>query len=140
MPRMDGLTFLRRLMAEDPIPVVVCSGLTARGTQTAVRALEEGALARVEMLDQISMAFLAVLQRLTPTERAVLLLRDVFDFGYLEIAALVDKSEVACRKLLERARENVANEKRFFSASPEAHRGCSPHLRKLPPLETSMLL
>jgi RNA polymerase sigma-70 factor, ECF subfamily len=76
----------------------------------------------VEMLDQISMAFLVVLQRLTPAERAVLLLRDVFEFDYDEIAALVAKSEPACRKLLERARQNVAAEKRLFSASPEAHR------------------
>jgi two-component system, chemotaxis family, protein-glutamate methylesterase/glutaminase len=44
MPRMDGLTFLRKLMAEDPLPVVICSALAGRGTETALRALEEGAL------------------------------------------------------------------------------------------------
>jgi two-component system chemotaxis response regulator CheB len=44
MPRMDGLTFLHKLMAEDPIPVVVCSGLAGPGTEVAVRALEEGAV------------------------------------------------------------------------------------------------
>jgi len=44
MPRMDGLTFLRRIMADDPIPVVVCSGLAGRGTDAAIRALEEGAV------------------------------------------------------------------------------------------------
>jgi two-component system, chemotaxis family, protein-glutamate methylesterase/glutaminase len=44
MPRMDGLTFLRKIMAEDPIPVVVCSSLAARGTEAAIRALEEGAV------------------------------------------------------------------------------------------------
>jgi RNA polymerase sigma-70 factor, ECF subfamily len=84
--------------------------------------LDEGSIGSVEMLDQVSMAFLVVLQRLTPAERAVLLLRDVFDFDYKEIGALVGKSEAACRKLLERARQNVATEKRLFSASPEAHR------------------
>jgi RNA polymerase sigma-70 factor (ECF subfamily) len=84
--------------------------------------LDEGGLSRVEMIDQISMAFLVVLQRLTPAERAVLLLRDVFDFEYAEIAELVGKKEPACRKLLERARENVATEKRLFSAPPETHR------------------
>src|SRR5437773_1592699 len=83
--------------------------------------LDEGGIGRVELLDQVSMAFLVVLQRLTPAERAVLLLRDVFEFDYKEIAALVDKSEPACRKLLERARQNVVAEKRLFSASPEAH-------------------
>jgi RNA polymerase sigma-70 factor (ECF subfamily) len=84
--------------------------------------LDQGGIGRVELLDQVSMAFLVVLQRLTPAERAVLLLRDVFDFDYKEIAALVGKTEPACRKLLERARRNVATEKRLFAASPEAHR------------------
>jgi RNA polymerase sigma-70 factor, ECF subfamily len=84
--------------------------------------LDAGGLGTVEVQEQVSMAFLVVLQRLTAAERAVLLLRDVFDFDYKEIAALVDKSEAACRKLLSRARENVAAEKRLFSASPEVHR------------------
>lgn len=44
MPRMDGLTFLRRIMTTDPIPVVVCSGIAAKGTDAAIRALEEGAV------------------------------------------------------------------------------------------------
>lgn len=44
MPRMDGLTFLRKIMAESPLPVVVCSGLAAKGTELALRALEEGAV------------------------------------------------------------------------------------------------
>jgi two-component system chemotaxis response regulator CheB len=48
MPRMDGLTFLRQLMQERPLPVVVCSGLAAPGTESALRALEEGAVALVE--------------------------------------------------------------------------------------------
>ena len=52
----------------------------------------------------------------------MLLLRDVFDFDYAEkIAALLGKSEAACRKLLERARQDVAKEKRLFSVSPEEH-------------------
>ena len=44
MPRMDGLTFLRKIMAEDPIPTLVCSGVAAKGTENALVALEEGAL------------------------------------------------------------------------------------------------
>ena len=44
MPRMDGLTFLRKIMAESPIPVVICSGFAAKGTDLALRALEEGAV------------------------------------------------------------------------------------------------
>jgi RNA polymerase sigma-70 factor (ECF subfamily) len=83
--------------------------------------LEAGGLGRVEALDRVSMAFLVVLQRLTPSERAVLLLRDVFDFDYGEIAQLLSKSEPTCRKLLERARRNVAVEKRMFMTSAEEH-------------------
>ena len=44
MPRMDGLTFLQKLMAEQPLPVVVCSGLAGPGTEVALHALEEGAV------------------------------------------------------------------------------------------------
>jgi two-component system chemotaxis response regulator CheB len=44
MPRMDGLTFLQKLMAEQPLPVVVCSGLAGAGTEVALHALEEGAV------------------------------------------------------------------------------------------------
>ncbi len=84
-------------------------------------ALEDGALGRIESLEQISMAFLVVLQRLTPAERAVLLLHDVFDFSHAEIAALIEKNEAGSRKLLERAREHVASEKRMFAASREMH-------------------
>src|SRR5262249_1676073 len=84
--------------------------------------LDEGGRGRLGSLNQVSMAFLVVLQRLTPAERAVLLLHDVFDFAHDEIATLVGRSEAACRKLLERARQNVATEKRLFSTSQEAHR------------------
>jgi RNA polymerase sigma-70 factor (ECF subfamily) len=84
-------------------------------------ALDEGPLGRIEALEQVSMAFLVMLQRLTPAERAVLLLHDVFDFAYADIATLIDKNEAACRKLLERAREHIASEKRLFMASREMH-------------------
>ncbi len=84
--------------------------------------LDAGGIGRVEMLDQISMAFLVVLQRLTPAERAVLLLRDVFDFDYKDISALVGKNEPACRKLLERARENVASRRNSQSSAAAAWR------------------
>lgn len=48
MPRMDGLTYLRKLMSERPLPVIVCSALAGRGTEVAIRALEEGAVDVVE--------------------------------------------------------------------------------------------
>src|SRR5262249_55667874 len=83
---------------------------------------ETTAMGRVEMLDQISMAFLVLLRRLTPAERAVFLLHEVFDMNHAEIAELLGKNEAACRQLLSRARENVATEKRVFQTSRDEHR------------------
>ncbi|MFF9085524.1 sigma-70 family RNA polymerase sigma factor [Streptomyces sp. NPDC014991] len=62
----------------------------------------------VELADSISMAMLLVLETLAPTERAVFVLRDVFDLGYDEIAEAVDKSPVAVRQIAHRARAHVA--------------------------------
>ncbi len=76
---------------------------------------------RLETLDQLSMAFLVVLEKLTPAERAVLLLHEVFDFTHDEISALVGRTPASCRKLLERARESVAAGRRMFTASREEH-------------------
>jgi RNA polymerase sigma-70 factor (ECF subfamily) len=84
--------------------------------------LDESGFGRVELLDRISMAFMVVLQRLTPAERAVLLLHDVFDMSHAEIGAVLGKSDAACRQMLSRAREHVAAEKRVFKTSPEEHR------------------
>ena len=44
MPRMDGITFLRKIMSQHPIPVVICSGLVGPGAETTLRALEYGAV------------------------------------------------------------------------------------------------
>jgi RNA polymerase sigma-70 factor (ECF subfamily) len=71
----------------------------------------------VEESDSLSMAFLLLLERLTPVERAVFLLHDVFDYGYDEIAQIVDKSEDNCRQLASRARRHVRAEKPRFEAS-----------------------
>ncbi len=84
--------------------------------------LNETGIGRVETIDQISMAFLVLLQRLTPAERAVLLLHDVFDMSHPEIASLLGKTDAACRQLLARARENIAVEKRELQTPPEEHR------------------
>ena len=72
-----------------------------------------------ELSDSLSMAFLVLLERLTPPERAVLLLRDVFGFGFGEVAQLIDKSEAACRQLAVRAREKVQEGKPRFETSVE---------------------
>jgi RNA polymerase sigma-70 factor (ECF subfamily) len=75
--------------------------------------------AHAEQADSLSMAFLLVLERLNPIERAVFLLHDVFGFGYAEIAGTVGKSEVNCRQLAARARRHVKAEKPRFEASRE---------------------
>ena len=62
----------------------------------------------VELADSVSMAMLLVLETLTPTERAVFVLREVFDLGYDEIAAAVDKRPAAVRQIAHRARAHVA--------------------------------
>jgi RNA polymerase sigma-70 factor (ECF subfamily) len=61
----------------------------------------------VALSDSLSTAFLVLLERLTPEQRAVLLLRDVFGYEYDEIAEIIDKSPVACRQLAVRARRRV---------------------------------
>jgi RNA polymerase sigma-70 factor (ECF subfamily) len=63
------------------------------------------------------MAFLVLLERLTPLERAVFLLHDVFGYAFDEIAAMVGRSEAACRQLGVRARRHVEAEKPRFEAS-----------------------
>ncbi len=62
----------------------------------------------VELADSVSMAMLLVLETLMPTERAVFVLREVFDLGYDEIAEAVDKSPAAVRQIAHRARAHVA--------------------------------
>jgi RNA polymerase sigma-70 factor (ECF subfamily) len=72
----------------------------------------------VELADSVSMAMLLVLETLTPTERAVFVLRDVFEFGYDEIAEAVDKSPPAVRQIAHRARAHVAARRPRAVASP----------------------
>jgi RNA polymerase sigma-70 factor (ECF subfamily) len=72
-----------------------------------------------ELSDSLSMAFLVLLERLTPPERAVLLLRDVFGYGFDEVAELIGKTEAACRQLAVRAREKVQEGKPRFETSVE---------------------
>ncbi len=71
--------------------------------------------------DSISIAFLTLLENLTPAERAVFLLHEVFDYEYAEIAQILEKSEAACRKLLSRAKGYMVQNRPRFKASPEEH-------------------
>ena len=71
----------------------------------------------LELADSLSTAMLLVLETLTPTERAVFLLRDVFDLGYTELAEAVGKSEAAVRQIAHRARAHVAERRPRKAAS-----------------------
>ncbi len=77
------------------------------------------ALAEVEVDDSLSFAFLVLLERLTPMERAVFLLREVFEYEYTEIADILGQSEANCRQLLRRARQHVAENRPRFNPSPQ---------------------
>jgi RNA polymerase sigma-70 factor (ECF subfamily) len=72
-----------------------------------------------EMADSLSMAMLVLLESLSPEQRAVLLLRDVFDYGYEEIAPIVGKSEDNVRQLASRARKHVEEGRPRFTSSRE---------------------
>jgi RNA polymerase sigma-70 factor (ECF subfamily) len=72
-----------------------------------------------EQADSLSLAFLVLLEQLTPVERAVFLLHDVFGYGFDEIAEIVGKSPDNCRQLAVRARRHVSEQKPRFEASRE---------------------
>jgi RNA polymerase sigma-70 factor (ECF subfamily) len=74
---------------------------------------------QVELADSLSMAFLVMLERLSPIERAVFLLREVFEYDYPEIAQIVDKSTENCRQILRRSRQHLATERPRFPVSSQ---------------------
>lgn len=74
---------------------------------------------RAELADSLSLAFLVVLETLSPEQRAVLLLHDVFDYGYDEVARIVGKTEANVRQLAVRARRHVAERRPRFEVSSE---------------------
>jgi RNA polymerase sigma-70 factor (ECF subfamily) len=78
----------------------------------------ESAAATVDRYESISMAFLVMLEKLSPAERAIFLLRDVFDYRYAEIARMVDKSEANCRRYYRRAKQFLRQQQPRFEPSP----------------------
>ena len=78
---------------------------------------DPGPAERAEMSDSLSMAFLVLLESLSPTERAVFLLHEVFGYDYKEIADITGKSEANCRQILVRARHHIDDGKPRFEAS-----------------------
>src|ERR1700760_4433523 len=80
---------------------------------------EPGPAERAEMSDSLSMAFLVLLESLTPAERAVFLLHEVLGYDYKEIAGITGKSEANCRQISARARLHVTDGKPRSDASRE---------------------
>jgi RNA polymerase sigma-70 factor, ECF subfamily len=76
---------------------------------------------RVEMAESISLAFLVLLEQLQPFERAVFLLREVFEYEFAEIASMLEKSEAACRRSFSRAKIHLQEHRPRFPASPQIH-------------------
>jgi RNA polymerase sigma-70 factor (ECF subfamily) len=82
---------------------------------------EDDPLGVLRVDESLSMAVFLLLERLTPVERAVFLLREVFGFTYAEIAKSLGQSEANCRQLFSRARRHVGDIRRRFDASLQAH-------------------
>jgi RNA polymerase sigma-70 factor, ECF subfamily len=83
--------------------------------------VEDEAPSRVETEETVSIAMLTLLERLTPVERAVFVLRESFDLDYGEIAEIVDRSEDNCRQILSRARRRLEEDARpRFEVDPAA--------------------
>jgi len=78
---------------------------------------------RTELTEDLSIALLLTLDRLSALERAAFLLHDVFDFSFSEVAAALDRSEAACRQLASRARTHVRAARPRGAAAPLAHTG-----------------
>jgi RNA polymerase sigma-70 factor (ECF subfamily) len=105
-----------------PEPVFTSAGApSGPGLATVASGQASGPVAdpsaAAEQADSLSMAFLLVLERLSPVERAVFLLHDVFSYGYDEIAGIVGKTEDNCRQLAARARRHVTEAKPRFEVS-----------------------
>lgn len=78
--------------------------------------------AKFEQQESISLAFLVLLEALTPPERAVFLLHEVFDYSFAEIAEILEKSVANCRQLFHRAKNHVAEKRHRVAVEPEKQR------------------
>src|SRR3954465_1054831 len=84
--------------------------------------VEDSAPSAVESEESVSLAMLVLLERLSPVERAVFVLREPFDFEFSEIAAIVERSEGSCRRILAGARKRLADDRPRFDADPAERR------------------
>jgi RNA polymerase sigma-70 factor (ECF subfamily) len=81
-----------------------------------------GPAEHAELADSLSMAFLVLLEALSPVERAVFMLREVFGYGYPEVARITGKTEVNCRQIFSRARQRIATGGRARDGAPSPAR------------------
>ena len=81
--------------------------------------MEGDPLGMIRIDESLAMAFLVLLERLSPIERAVFLLREVFEYEYSEIASALGQSEANCRQILRRARQHVGAMRPRFRTPPE---------------------
>ncbi|MFN8516576.1 MAG: RNA polymerase sigma-70 factor [Thermomicrobiales bacterium] len=137
-------TFLRwqRALAEGEVIAAPKSWLTAVITRLCIDHLRSARVRREEyvgpwlpeplltdtsgdpaestaLTESLTLAFLVVLESLTPVERAIFLLHDIFAYDFAEIARIVDKSEANCRQLARRARAHIAERRPRHTSSPE---------------------
>ena len=89
---------------------------------TTTTPASEDPAEHVEREESISLAFLMLLEQLQPFERAVFLLHEVFEYGFAEIATMLDKGEAACRRSFSRAKQHLAEHRPRFPASAQTHR------------------
>ena len=113
---MDQLHLARRKREQYMGPWLPEPIITA-GTSELTKVEE-----RVDAYESISLAFLVLLEQLQPIERAVFLLREVFDYEYAEIATFLGKSEVACRQSFSRAKKHLGDHRPRFPASPDTQK------------------
>jgi RNA polymerase sigma-70 factor, ECF subfamily len=92
------------------------------GTWLPEPLIEPIGTSAVEMAESLSMAFLHLLESLSPPERAAFLLREVFDMPYHEIAALLETTEANCRQVTARARASIQQKRSRFAVDGERHR------------------
>ncbi|MFN8575271.1 MAG: RNA polymerase sigma-70 factor [Candidatus Sericytochromatia bacterium] len=73
----------------------------------------------IEKKESVSTAFLLLMEKLSPYERAVFILHELFDYSYLEISKIIEKSETNCRQILHRANEHISKDKKRFNTTKE---------------------
>lgn len=116
---MDQLQLAHRKREQYMGPWLPEPMLTTETTESAEMVDPEK---RVDLEESVSLAFLILLERLQPFERAVFLLREIFAYEFAEIAAMLGKSEAACRRSFSRAKLHLQTHRPRFPASPDTHR------------------